>query len=87
MLDVVRLRFSVSAILSSTFILFSNIQSNMTLTVFAYVCMLLFQSATLLSGQEQPEPKSSNSEESSSSDEDEEEEEEDKRLDLSSTTK
>ncbi|XP_041648529.1 G patch domain-containing protein 4 [Cheilinus undulatus] len=40
------------------------------------------KSATLLSGQEQPEPKASNSEDSSSSDD-----EEDQRLDLSSTIK
>ncbi|XP_023262944.1 G patch domain-containing protein 4-like [Seriola lalandi dorsalis] len=46
-----------------------------------YGCFV--KSATLMSGQEQPEPKSSNSDDSSSSDE----EEEDQRLDLSSTTK
>lgn len=45
-----------------------------------YGCFV--KSATLLSGQEQPEPKSSNSDDSSSSDE----EEEDQKLDLSSTT-
>ncbi|KAM7383037.1 hypothetical protein PAMP_002724 [Pampus punctatissimus] len=44
-----------------------------------YGCFV--KSATLLSGQEQPEPKSSVSDDSSSSDE-----EEDKKLDLSSTT-
>ncbi|KAG8009845.1 G patch domain-containing protein 4 [Nibea albiflora] len=43
-----------------------------------YGCFV--KSATLLSGQEQPEPKTSNSDDSSSSDE----EEEDKKLDLSS---
>lgn len=42
----------------------------------------LFQSATLLSGQEQPEPRASASEDGSSS-----EEEEEQKLDLSSTTK
>ncbi|GLD46572.1 G patch domain-containing protein 4 [Lates japonicus] len=46
-----------------------------------YGCFV--KSATLLSGQEQPEPKSSNSDNSSSSDE----EEDDQKLDLSSTTK
>ncbi|KAG7216536.1 hypothetical protein INR49_002023 [Caranx melampygus] len=45
-----------------------------------YGCFV--KSATLLSGQEQPEPKASNSDDSSSSDE-----EDDQRLDLSSTTK
>jgi len=45
-----------------------------------YGCFV--KSATLLSGEEQPEPKSSNSDDSSSSDE----EEEDQKLDLSSTT-
>ncbi|XP_072249633.1 G patch domain-containing protein 4 [Leuresthes tenuis] len=45
-----------------------------------YGCFV--KSATLLSGQEQPEPASSNSDDSSSSDEDEEQ-----TLDLSSTTK
>ncbi|XP_029360710.1 G patch domain-containing protein 4 isoform X2 [Echeneis naucrates] len=45
-----------------------------------YGCFV--KSATLLSGQEQPEPKCSNSDDSSSS-----EEEDDQRLDLSSTTK
>ncbi|XP_070768385.1 G patch domain-containing protein 4 [Enoplosus armatus] len=45
-----------------------------------YGCFV--KSATLLSGQEQPEPKSSSSEDSSSSDE-----EEDQKLDLSSTIK
>ncbi|XP_040900801.1 G patch domain-containing protein 4 [Toxotes jaculatrix] len=45
-----------------------------------YGCFV--KSATLLSGQEQPEPKSSHSDDSSSSDE-----EDDERLDLSSTTK
>ncbi|XP_035528986.1 G patch domain-containing protein 4 [Morone saxatilis] len=45
-----------------------------------YGCFV--KSATLLSGQEQPEPKSSDSDDSSSS---EEEEEEDQKLDLSST--
>ncbi|XP_053183215.1 G patch domain-containing protein 4 [Scomber japonicus] len=44
-----------------------------------YGCFV--KSATLLSGQEQPEPKSSSSDDSSSSDE-----EEDQKLDLSSTT-
>uniref|UniRef100_A0A8D3CZY8 G patch domain-containing protein 4 n=1 Tax=Scophthalmus maximus TaxID=52904 RepID=A0A8D3CZY8_SCOMX len=44
-----------------------------------YGCFV--KSATLLSGQEQPEPKSSDSDDSSSSDEDD-----DQRLDLSSTT-
>lgn len=43
-----------------------------------------FQSATLLSGQEQPEPKPSNSDDSSSSSS---EEEDDQKLDLSSATK
>lgn len=43
---------------------------------------LFFQSATLLSGQEQPEPKASSSDDSSSSDEEDEQ-----RMDLSSTTK
>lgn len=47
-----------------------------------FVDFLLFQSATLLSGQEQPEPKVSASDDSSSS-----EEEEEQKLDLSSTTK
>ncbi|XP_060937415.1 G patch domain-containing protein 4 [Limanda limanda] len=45
-----------------------------------YGCFV--KSATLLSGQEQPEPKASDSDDSSSSDE-----EDDQRLDLSSTTK
>ncbi|XP_034465969.1 G patch domain-containing protein 4 [Hippoglossus hippoglossus] len=45
-----------------------------------YGCFV--KSATLLSGQEQPEPKASDSDDSSSSDE-----EDDRRLDLSSTTK
>lgn len=45
-----------------------------------YGCFV--KSATLLSGQEQPEPKSSSSDDSSSSDE-----EDDQKLDLSSTTK
>ncbi|XP_042346768.1 G patch domain-containing protein 4 [Plectropomus leopardus] len=45
-----------------------------------YGCFV--KSATLLSGQEQPEPKTSSSDDSSSSDE-----EDDKKLDLSSTTK
>uniref|UniRef100_A0A3P9CMM2 G patch domain-containing protein 4 n=1 Tax=Maylandia zebra TaxID=106582 RepID=A0A3P9CMM2_9CICH len=43
---------------------------------------LFFQSATLLSGQEQPEPKASSSDDCSSSDEEDEQ-----RMDLSSTTK
>uniref|UniRef100_H3CHV0 G patch domain-containing protein 4 n=2 Tax=Tetraodon nigroviridis TaxID=99883 RepID=H3CHV0_TETNG len=47
-----------------------------------YGCFV--KSATLLSGQEQPEPKCSPSDDSSSSSEDEEEEE--RKLDLSSTT-
>ncbi|CAJ1062862.1 G patch domain-containing protein 4 [Xyrichtys novacula] len=47
-----------------------------------YGCFV--KSATLLSGQEQPEPKASNSDDSSSSSDDEEE---DQRLDLSSTIK
>lgn len=47
-------------------------------------CFVLFfsQSATLLPGQEQPEPKSSASDDSSSS-----EEEDDQKLDLSTTFK
>lgn len=53
----------------------------LTVTLFFFSCFS--QSATLLSGQEQPEPKSSNSDDSSSS----EEEEEDQKLDLSSTIK
>uniref|UniRef100_UPI0037E9A4CF G patch domain-containing protein 4 n=1 Tax=Semicossyphus pulcher TaxID=241346 RepID=UPI0037E9A4CF len=48
-----------------------------------YGCFV--KSATLLSGQEQPEPKASNSDDSSSSSSDEEEE--DQKLDLSSTFK
>ncbi|XP_054477923.1 G patch domain-containing protein 4 [Anoplopoma fimbria] len=47
-----------------------------------YGCFV--KSATLLSGQEQPEPKASSSDDSSSSDE---EEDDDRKLDLSSTTK
>ncbi|XP_071326250.1 G patch domain-containing protein 4 [Trachinotus anak] len=49
-----------------------------------YGCFV--KSATLLSGQEQPEPKSPNSDDDSSSSSSDEEEE-DQRLDLSSTTK
>ncbi|XP_029928779.1 G patch domain-containing protein 4 [Myripristis murdjan] len=47
-----------------------------------YGCFV--KSATLLSGEEQPEPKSSNSDDSSSSDDDDDD---DEQLDLSSTTK
>lgn len=53
--------------------------------LFVFISILLSQSATLLSGQEQPEPKASNSDNSSSSSSSDEEE--DQKLDLSSTFK
>lgn len=54
--------------------------------LFVFISILLSQSATLLSGQEQPEPKASNSDNSSSSSSSSDEEE-DQKLDLSSTFK
>lgn len=53
------------------------------LCVVVVFCFVFSQSATLLSGQEQPEPKSSASDDSSSS----EEEDDDQKLDLSTTFK
>lgn len=49
-----------------------------------WIQLSVFQSATLLSGQEEPEPKTQGSGDSSS---DDDEEEEEQKLDLSSTTK
>lgn len=63
----------------------SRKKNNIRFHCFVNAACSFFQSATLLSGQEQPEPKSVAVADDSSSEEDEEEE--DQKLDLSSTFK